>query len=120
MHEVLISLAANCDHKKNLSEARQRLEQVLYSSCYTPEVWTDAVGGATGQYLNQMVKAGTSLDLDALQAALKQIELDMGRTPADRQQGIVRIDLDLMEYDRQRYHLRDWGRHYVQQLIKLM
>ena len=120
MHEVLISLAANCDHKKNLCEARRRLAQVLCSSCYTPEIWTDPVGGATGKYLNQLVKGNTDLDSDTLQVTLKQMEHDMGRTPADRRQGIVRIDLDLLEYNGCRYHQRDWDRPYVSNLLQYL
>jgi 2-amino-4-hydroxy-6-hydroxymethyldihydropteridine diphosphokinase len=28
------------------------------------------------------------------------------------------IDLDLLEYDGMRHHLRDWNRNYVKDLIK--
>lgn len=117
MHCVLISLAANCRHEKNLSEARIRLRQVLSALTYTPELWTDPVGGGDGKYLNQLAKGCTELDADTLQSALKQIEHDMGRTPEERQRGIVRIDLDLLDYDGCRHHLRDWGQPYVKELI---
>ncbi len=117
-HEVIVSLAANCDHEENLSEARKRLEQVLPSPyAYSPVLWTDPVGGGEGKYLNQLVRGYTFLNIDDFQASLKQIEQDMGRTPEERQQGIVRIDLDLLEYDGQRHHLRDWDRPYLQQLL---
>ena len=29
----------------------------------------------------------------------------------------VTIDLDLMQYDSQRYHLKDWSRPYIQLLL---
>ena len=31
--------------------------------------------------------------------------------------GVVAIDLDLMQYDNQRHHLRDWDREYIKNLI---
>jgi 2-amino-4-hydroxy-6-hydroxymethyldihydropteridine diphosphokinase len=68
-------------------------------------------------YLNQLVAATTALTVDALQTALKDIEIHLGRTDDDRRQGIVRIDLDLLQYEQQRYHLRDWDRYYVKELI---
>ena len=40
----------------------------------------------------------------------------MGRTAEDRRLGIVRIDLDLLQYDDTRFHLRDWERPYVKLL----
>ena len=68
-------------------------------------------------YLNQLVYATTSLNVDELQSALKDIELRLGRTAEDRQKGIVRIDLDLLLYNDQRYHLRDWDRPYIKALL---
>ena len=41
----------------------------------------------------------------------------MGRSTEDRQQGIVRLDLDILEYDGVRHHLADWDRHYVKLLL---
>lgn len=41
----------------------------------------------------------------------------MGRTQEDRTAGIVRIDLDLLQYDNDRYHLRDWERDYIKKLL---
>jgi len=49
--------------------------------------------------------------------ALKQTEIRMGRTNEDRRQGIVRIDLDLMRYDDQRHHVKDWERDYIKKLL---
>ena len=69
-------------------------------------------------YLNQLVYATTSLSVDELQSALKNIELCLGRTTEDRQKGIVRIDLDLLQYGDQRYHLRDWDRPYIKALLR--
>lgn len=118
MHSVLISLASNNEQEKNLSEARKALTQVLISPDYTPAVWTEPYGKKEGAlYLNQLVSAQTDLDNDELNGRLKDIEKTQGRDDEARRQGLVPIDLDLLLYDQQRLHLRDWQRPYIQQLL---
>ena len=70
-----------------------------------------------GMYLNQLVYGTTMLELDSLQLWLKQTELDMGRTREAKLSGEVCIDIDLLEYDGVRYHLKDWERDYVMNLF---
>lgn len=118
MHQVILSLAANCDAEKNLPEARLCLEQILTFTHYTDAIWTEPIGCKRKDlYLNQLVKAQTELTYEQLNEQLKAIEQQMGRTREDRQQGIVRMDLDILEYDGTRHHLADWERHYVKLLL---
>lgn len=130
MHCCIISLAANCNQKKNLAEARLRLSQILFNTQYTKELWTAPVGSAhlqqpsapvtthsDCQYLNQLVYAQTELSCSELERALKATECAMGRSDADRRQGIVRIDLDLLRYDETLHHLQDWSRAYIKDLL---
>ena len=77
----------------------------------------DPVPAGAPLYLNQLVAALTTLPFDLLQAALKDIEARLGRTPDLRRQGIVPIDLDILLYGDQRHHLRDWSRPYVTNLL---
>ena len=119
MHSCIISLAANCEQEKNLAEAHRRLSQILFSPTYTEAIWTEPFKHpGSPLYLNQLVYAETNLTTEELESELKTIEHAMGRTAEDRQQGIVRIDLDLMQHDDVRYHLRDWDRPYIQKLLK--
>ena len=118
MHSILLSLASNHEQEKNLSEARKALTQVLISPDYTPAIWTEPYGKKEGAlYLNQLVSAQTDLDNDELNCRLKEIEKAQGRDDEARRQGLVPIDLDLLLYDQQRFHLRDWQRPYIQQLL---
>ena len=132
MHHVLLSLAANVNHKKNLCNARKALAQILSRPAYTKEIWTEPCSVATTissssdsnqskprirHYLNQLVSAETMLTMDQLNQRLKELELQSGRTSEMRQQGLVPLDLDLLEYDGERHHLSDWQRPYVQQLL---
>jgi len=124
LHKVVISLASNYDQEQNLSEARHRLSQVLSSVSYTNELWTEpvkSVPSATSLnrlYLNQLAYAFTSWDCSRLEQEMKDMEIAMGRSQNDRKAGVVRIDLDLMQYDDERHHLRDWERPYIKVLLK--
>ena len=118
-HQVIISLAANRFQKTNLSKARCCLEEILSDLQFTDECWTEPVGNATRHdaYLNQLVKGTTEMDEKTLNAWLKQTEQHFGRTDAKRRLGIVPIDLDLLLFDGEQRHLRDWQRNYVKNLI---
>lgn len=118
-HQTLISLASNYDQEENLHQAHLCLAQILSDCHYTEAIWTEPFSSPTKTplYLNQLVSAATQLPVEQLEAALKDIERRMGRTADERQKGIVRIDLDLLQFDDCRYHLRDWDRPYIADLL---
>ena len=119
MHKVIISLATNRFQKKNLSKARHCLEEILSDMHFTTECWTAPIGNTPCRdaYLNQLVVGNTELDEPTLTEWLKNTELSFGRTEAKRQAGIVPIDLDILDFNGEKRHLRDWERPYVQQLV---
>lgn len=119
MAKVLLSLAANRFQKSNLAKARQCLGEVLSDIYYTSEQWTEPLSTARrDKYLNQLAFGTTALTLDELNARLKQIETSLGRTPQKRVMGIVPIDIDILLYDGERLHQRDWQRPYVTALLE--
>jgi 2-amino-4-hydroxy-6-hydroxymethyldihydropteridine diphosphokinase len=125
-------LGSNYEQANNLSEARECLSRLFADIRYSSELWTEPIGnkkkpvcpeGQTGEdvyyalYLNQLAEATTSLSPEEINLQLKAIESALGRTPVLRQRGIVPIDLDLLLYDDQRFHERDWQRPYVTRLL---
>ena len=118
-HRVIISLASNRFQTKNLSKARRCLEEILSDLYFTTERWTEPVGNAKRRdsYLNQLAVGTTEWNEDQLNNWLKQTEVSFGRTEAKRRLGIVPIDLDILDFNGEKRHLRDWERPYVQLLI---
>ena len=115
-HQVIISLASNENQQANLAAARLQLEQLLSTVSFTSEHWTQPVGILRKEpYLNQLCKGTTDFGQNLLNEVLKETEKRLGRT--HNEEGIVAIDLDLLAYDGQRHHLRDWDRDYVKNLI---
>lgn len=100
MANVYVALGTNLgDRQANLQTALDRLGAVvtirMVSPVYETEPW-----GVTDQpkFLNMAVVGETALEPDALLAALKRIEGDMGRTETVRYGPRV-IDLDILFYD---------------------
>ena len=119
MPKIILSLASNRYQKRNLAKTRQCLGEILFDIRYTSEVWTEPIGCLRKElYLNQLTAAETDMTLDELNHRLKEIEVSFGRNDEKRKLGIVPIDIDILEYDGERMHLKDWERPYVRTLIK--
>lgn len=117
--KVILSLAANRYQKSNLARARQCLGEVLSEISFTSELWTNPMGCTRKElYLNQLVSGYTTLTMDELIQRCKAIECDFGRTAQKRRLGIVPIDIDILLYDKQRLHERDWDRPYITSLMR--
>ena len=116
VHEVIISLGSNENQEENLTKAREQLTQLMTEVHFTSAIWTEPINSSRKEpYLNQLCKGTTAFSEGLLCEVLKETEKRIGRIK--NEDGIVVIDLDLLEYDGQRHHLRDWSRDYVKRLI---
>ncbi len=116
VHEVIISLASNENQEVNLAKTREQLIQLLAEVHFTSAIWTEPVNTSRKKpYLNQLCWGTTTFGEGLLCEVLKETEKRLGRTR--NEDGIVAIDLDLLQYDDQRHHLRDWSRDYVKNLL---
>ena len=115
-HQIIISLASNENQEARLAAAREQLVQLLTECHFTSAIWTEPVNTSRKEpYLNQLCKGTTTFGEGLLCEVLKEAEKRLGRTR--NEDGIVAIDLDLLQYDDQRHHLRDWSRDYVKNLL---
>lgn len=115
-HQVILCLASNTNQQQNMEAARKLLSQLLDDLHFTTEHWTEPVNALRpDKYLNQLAKGTTTIDAVELNLRLKDIEQQLERK--HDKSGIVTIDIDLLEYDSERYHQRDWERDYVKDLL---
>ena len=112
MASGLIALGSNYHQSAHIQWASQRLSALLSDVTLSRVLWTPDIHGRGQWYMNRLLRAKTSLSPTQLTSLLKQIEQETQRTKQH-----VTIDLDLMQYDQQRYHLDDWQRPYIQQLL---
>jgi 2-amino-4-hydroxy-6-hydroxymethyldihydropteridine diphosphokinase len=112
-HRVIIALGSNSRQAAHIHWASERLSYLLDDCRFSRMLWTADIKGSGRWYMNRLLVGKTELSVDDLQNLLKQIESETRRTHE-----AVTIDLDLMLYDGQRYHEKDWQRPYVTMLIK--
>lgn len=110
-HRVFIALGSNTHQAAHIRWASERLAFLLDGCRLSRVLWTPDIKGSGRWYLNRLAAATTPLSAEALQQLLKDIEAESGRTKE-----AVTIDLDLMQYDEQRYHEPDWQRPYITRL----
>lgn len=67
-------------------------------------------------FLNSMTTGQATQPADELIKQLKALERRCGDKKSLRRQGIVTLDVDLLQYGTQRHHEDDWHRDYVQEL----
>lgn len=115
-HHIIISLASNENQEANMEAARTLLVQLLTEVHFTSAIWTEPINTLRKEpYLNQLCYGTTALGEGLLCEVLKETEKRLGRK--HNEDGVVAIDLDLLQYDDRRHHLRDWDRNYVKDLL---
>ena len=112
MHKVLIAIGSNERQSVHVQWASERLSQLLDNIRLSSRLWTTDVKGSGQWYMNRLAAGSTLLTVPELEQQLKQLERATGRN-----QERVTLDLDLMQYDNDRYHLNDWPRPYIQRLL---
>ena len=115
MATVLIALGSNYHQSVHIQWASQRLSLLLDDVALWGVLWTPDMRGRGTWYMNRLLRARTTLSPTQLNTLLKQLEQETRRTKDH-----ITIDLDLMQYDDQRYHLDDWQRPYIRNLIGFM
>lgn len=116
LHHIIISLASNYNQEANLEAARTILTQLLSEVHFTSAIYTEPINSLRSEpYLNQLCQGTTALGPNLLSEVLKETEKRQGRT--HNEDGIVTLDLDLLQYDDERFHLKDWDRPYIKNLI---
>ena len=111
-HAVIIALGSNHLQAAHIRWASERLSYLLDDCRLSRMLWTADIKGSGRWYMNRLVAGYTELSVDDLQQLLKQTEAETGRT-----REMVTIDLDILQYDGQRYHEKDWHRPYVTTII---
>ncbi|WP_073208436.1 2-amino-4-hydroxy-6-hydroxymethyldihydropteridine diphosphokinase [Xylanibacter ruminicola] len=103
----------NIDHSLEATPFESKLSSL--DQCSMFNVQCSMFNGQCSMYLNQLCQGTTAFGPNLLSEVLKETEKRQGRT--HNEDGIVTLDLDLLQYDDQRFHHRDWERSYVKDLI---
>lgn len=114
MHHCLLCIGSNYKYSSHLRSARTALKAAFPDIRFGKEMVTEAIGGKwLSPFGNQLAKFTTSLGAEEVRYLLKQMEKDHGRLPEDKEQGIVKLDIDLLMYDEEVLKPEDIQRDFV-------
>ena len=98
MTEAFVALGSNIEPEAHLLKAARLLRagfrNTRFSACYR----NPAFGFVGAEFVNAVAGFDTTLPVEALIAALRDIETQCGRGPADPRWGPRAIDVDLLLY----------------------
>lgn len=115
----LICLGSNYDREIHMNAVRKALSETFPNIRFGEELETEAIGeGFFSPFSNQLATFQTSLTTDEIRQRLKEIEQDNGRTPQEKSQGIVKIDIDILIHGSRILKPEDLKRDYIQQELE--
>lgn len=109
-----ISIGSNEQPKDNLALARKRLSNLFPEIRFSKEEETKPLFfHRPSLFSNQVAQFTSTCNAEEVIAQLKSIEREAGRTPNEKKQEIVRLDIDLLMYDDVVYKPEDLKRDYI-------
>ncbi|NDV78058.1 2-amino-4-hydroxy-6-hydroxymethyldihydropteridine diphosphokinase [Dysgonomonas sp. 511] len=118
MNKVLLSIGTNIDREVNLALCHRLLDNVFEEIHYSETSVTTPYGDSyKDDFLNQLAIGYTSKDKEEITPLLKKLEKQMGRRPADKKRGIVKIDIDLVIWNNDVLRPNEIERTYIAELL---
>lgn len=117
-HYILLALGSNVAAELHIEQAKTRLSAVFPQLRFSRSLITPAIGIVSPPFINCLAEGYCSAPLEEVLVALKDIEAQMGSVSEERKKGIVKIDIDLLQFDNTKRKADDWGRDYIQLLLK--
>lgn len=117
LHRIILALGSNdVDAPHLLEEAITMMREVLSIKKSTRQLRSQAINHGSSMFTNMMIEASTPLDFPSLSSVLKQTEQRIGRVHDSNE--VVKIDIDILQYDDSKCHVEDWERPYIQTLLE--
>lgn len=113
-HHCLLCMGSNTDRFAHLSDARKVLNEAFPGIRFGKLMETEAIGSRfLSPFSNQLAHFTTTLSPEEIHDLFKVLERESGRLPDDKAAGIVKLDIDLLEYDSLVLKPEDMKREYV-------
>lgn len=117
---ILIALGSNHEQEKNVAFAMELLHSFFPGISFSRMLWTEPIGIASDRFVNALALADTDKEQEEVERILKQVEKECGRTREEKMRNIIRLDLDLLQWDTVRLREQDWERDYIRLLLQEM
>ncbi len=118
MNKGLLSIGTNYDRETNLNICHQLLNDLFSDIIYSDTSITTPYGiDYENNFLNQLAVIYTDKNKEEISQLLKSLEKKMGRDSLDKQNGIVKIDIDLVIWNDEILKPADINRSYIADLL---
>ena len=119
MHNILIALGTNVIADR-IRFVETCLEQSFEEVRFTQTIPTEPIGERFKgkQFFNAVMAGKTFMARNEVVEQLKRIEQLAGKTQDKRNIGVVEADIDLLMYDDEKLHEKDWQRPYIKELVE--
>ena len=116
---IIIVFGSNINQRYHMENAENMITKLLGDGVvFSKRIWTKPIGLVSDMFLNRLAVGYTNYEIMKVERELKNIEYSLGSTNTERHNGIVKIDLDILLFDNQKYHEKDWERDYIKRLMK--
>jgi 2-amino-4-hydroxy-6-hydroxymethyldihydropteridine diphosphokinase len=120
MSTILLSIGSNTFAKTNIDKAKRMLAYLFPNIVFSDPILSEPEDDNL-KYLfrNILGYCTTYMNLEQVIEKVKLIERAVGRTPKDKYQGKVIIDIDILKYGDEVIRPQDLEREYIQQLLAI-
>lgn len=114
-NKAIISIGSNEHRTANVKKVMEVLTEHFPTIRFSTPQLTEPVDMPEDAkaFLNLIALFETDLEREALEAELKRFEVKLGRDHDDDEDGIIPMDLDIIEWNDEVYKPRDMVRPYV-------
>ncbi|WP_418801715.1 2-amino-4-hydroxy-6-hydroxymethyldihydropteridine diphosphokinase [Porphyromonas sp.] len=114
-NKAIISIGSNEHRTANVKKIMEVLTEHFPTIRFSTPQLTEPVDMPEDAkaFLNLIALFETDLEREALEAELKRFEVKLGRDHDDDEDGIIPMDLDIIEWNDEVYKPRDMVRPYV-------
>lgn len=117
MHKIILALGSNHEAKVNIELALNLLSKSIKIIQSTPSYDNESTEFPISIFTNKILVCETELSYEKLNKELKHIETECGRNNYAKTSGIIPLDIDILLYDNNRYHINDWDKPYIKYLF---
>lgn len=120
MNTILLSIGSNTFAKTNIDKAKRMLSYVFPEIIFSEPILSEPEDDNL-KYLFRNILASfeTEMSQEEIIDKIKQTERAVGRSPRDKYQGKVVIDIDLLKIGEEILRPQDYEREYIQQLLAI-
>ena len=117
--KYILCIGSNTDSELNMALAIRELTHYFPDIHFSSEQTSEPMGTLRPDwFLNRAACFDSDMPYDDVRAITKKIEQMAGRTPNEKYQEIIRLDIDILQAGMQRFKEYDWQKPYVQRLLR--